>query len=72
MKTIFTKKYDLSAQSNSMERAKEDKRRVKKITSPDTSKMIELKVPELRCTFYFKTAKRRNLKIRQLKTAGII
>jgi hypothetical protein len=63
-------KDDFKAQTSSFERAKVTKERVKRIKSPDTSKMIKLEVPGLRATFYFRNKAKLKMKIAQLKKAG--
>jgi hypothetical protein len=62
---------DFAAQISSFERNRETKVRLKKIKSPDTSKLIALSVPYLRATFYFKSKAKMRKKIAQLNVAGL-
>lgn len=64
-------KTDFQAQTTNIERATENRERVKKLKSPDVSKMTSLTVPGLRAIFYVATKKALKRKIKQLKEAGL-
>jgi hypothetical protein len=67
-KDTFSK--ELPAQASHYERNKDMRARIKRIQSPDTTKMIALHVPDIRAIFYFKAKSKLNRKITQLKAAG--
>ena len=48
-------------------RVKIGRDQIKKLKAPDTNKMISLRVPSLRLTYYFKTLTRCNKRIKELR-----
>jgi len=58
---------NIEADSSSYERAKISKRQVKKFKSPDLNKCYQINIPGLRLTFYPRTLKRMNAKLKELK-----
>jgi hypothetical protein len=57
----------IEADSSAYERAKITKRQVKKFKSPDLNKCYQINIPDLRLTYYCRSVKRMNAKLKELK-----
>ena len=70
--SLLIDKYDSEkANLSNREINKIMKAQVKKMKSPDLSKLIKLEAPSIRATFYLKNKAKLKRKIQQLKASGI-
>jgi hypothetical protein len=60
-----------NANTSNFERARITKVQLRKVKSPDTSKMLSISVPDIRAIFYFNKKTNMKRKIKQLETAGL-